>query len=163
MKFHRVLLLSVFLLLLMIFKIKAQQKIEIIKLENLFDKIQKSNDTVYIANFWATWCSPCVKELPDFEQLNAVYKSKKMKLLLVSIDFKSDIGKVRNFANKKMLQSTIVLLDEPKYNDWIDKIDMSWEGQIPATVFYKNREKVHFLSEQIDFQYLEALLKPLLK
>jgi len=147
----------------MIFKIKAQQKIEIIKLENLFDKIQKSNDTVYIANFWATWCSPCVKELPDFEQLNAVYKSKKMKLLLVSIDFKSDIGKVRNFANKKMLQSTIVLLDEPKYNDWIDKIDMSWEGQIPATVFYKNREKVHFLSEQIDFQYLEALLKPLLK
>ncbi|MFN0048276.1 MAG: TlpA disulfide reductase family protein [Cytophagales bacterium] len=137
----------------------AQKRVEVIKLETLFDKIERNNDTVYIVNFWATWCGPCVKELPDFERLNSVHKSSKMKMLLVSIDFKSDIGKVRNFVNKKMMNSEVVLLDEPKYNEWIDKIDAKWEGQIPVTLFYKNKQKLEFIGKQTSFEYLDQLLK----
>ncbi len=162
MKLNIVYIISILLVFSVATVSNAQKRIEIIKLGNLFDKIEKNNDTVYVVNFWATWCGPCVKELPDFEQLNMLYKSKKMKMLLVSIDFKSEIGKVRNFVNKKMIESEVVLLDEPKYNEWIDKIDANWEGQIPVTLFYKNKQKMQFINKQTDFEQLEKILKPLL-
>ena len=42
---------------------------------------------VYLIDFWATWCKPCIKELPAFEELNARYQDKGLKVVLVSLDF----------------------------------------------------------------------------
>src|SRR5512137_1558298 len=49
--------------------------------------LHKTTDTIYIINFWATWCKPCIKELPDFERINADYRNEKVKVILVSLDF----------------------------------------------------------------------------
>src|SRR5690606_6809447 len=48
---------------------------------------QKKNDSIYVINFWATWCKPCIKELPAFEKIASEYADKKVKVLLVSLDF----------------------------------------------------------------------------
>jgi thiol-disulfide isomerase/thioredoxin len=47
-----------------------------------------------VINFWATWCAPCVKEIPNFEKLNTTYKASPLKVILVSLDFKSKLEKV---------------------------------------------------------------------
>ena len=55
--------------------------------EELAFIFQQQNDTTYVINFWSTWCAPCVKELPYFEQVNQKYTNRKVKVILVSLDF----------------------------------------------------------------------------
>jgi thiol-disulfide isomerase/thioredoxin len=55
--------------------------------QNLALLLQPKDETVYVVNFWATWCAPCIKELPYFEQLHENYKDKNVKVILVSLDF----------------------------------------------------------------------------
>lgn len=155
---------NVIIILLVLLTINAfSQSVEVIKLPDLLKKIDRNNDTVYMANFWATWCAPCVKELPEFERLNLLYKKKKFRLILISLDFKKDIGRVISFVNKNNLASDVVLLDETKYHEWIDKIDSSWGGAIPATLILKGSEKIKkFQGNALDFYQLETLIKPLL-
>ncbi len=57
------------------------------KFEDFEYLLEKDNDTTYVINFWATWCLPCVKELPEFEEINQHFKDKKFKMILVSLDF----------------------------------------------------------------------------
>ena len=48
---------------------------DVVDFDGLKPYLNKKDDDVYVINFWATWCAPCVKELPYFEQLNKNYKS----------------------------------------------------------------------------------------
>lgn len=111
-----------------------------------FDKLEyflnRQTDTTYVVNFWATWCVPCVQELPHFEKLNADYKDKKVKVLLVSLDMHKMVeSKLIPFIKEKNLQSDVVLLRDPDANRWIAKVDKNWSGAIPATVIYRNNAR----------------------
>ncbi len=121
--------------------LKAQ---DVIDFEGLQKRIEKQNDTLYLVNFWATWCKPCIAELPFFENASESLRDKPIKVLLVSLDFKSDLERVSEFIQKKQISTEVVLLSAGNPNDWIDKIDPSWSGAIPATVFYKNKIKLAF-------------------
>ena len=72
------------------FNLAYSQKVSVYKIDNLLKRIHNTSDTTYIVNFWATWCKPCVAELPDFNKIDSVYKTQKIKVLLVSLDFKED-------------------------------------------------------------------------
>jgi len=105
------------------------------KINNLLERIQ-SKDTIYVLNFWATWCKPCVQELPSIDSLNALSKNSNTKVLLVCLDFAESLqSKVIPFLMKKNIQSECVLLDEINGNDYINKISESWSGAIPTTYF----------------------------
>ncbi|MDX2191423.1 MAG: TlpA disulfide reductase family protein [Bacteroidota bacterium] len=141
----------------------AVEKIPVIKFDEIASILNKTNDTVYVLNFWATWCGPCVKELPDFEKFYQSKANSKLKMLLVSLDFKSDYQRLVNFVERKKISIPVVLLDETKYHTWIDKVDPSWEGAIPATLFVKgsvNFRKFH--NGQINFNELKTIVSPLL-
>ena len=105
---------------------------------------KKKNDTLYVVNFWATWCKPCIEELPYFEQVQTQFKNQKVKVILVSVDFASDLERVNTFVNKKQVKSPVYLLNAGNPNDWIDKVDPTWTGAVPATVCYKSGKKVFF-------------------
>lgn len=121
-------------------------------LEPLF---KQKNDSIYVINFWATWCQPCVEELPYFEQINTNYKDKKVKVVLVSLDMKNQIErKLLPFMNGKKLQSEVLLLSDPDANSWIPKVDATWSGAIPATVIY-NKDKSMFYERSFTFDELE--------
>lgn len=139
------------------------QSPNVIKLPELQQRFLKNNDTVYIINFWATWCAPCVKEIPDFERFNTEYSGKKVKLILVSLDFKKQRNKVQQFIKDKNLKSEVVLLDETNYNQWIDKISPNWEGAIPATLFVRNDINFQeFKEKSLTFEEIELILKNIL-
>ena len=125
--------------------------------------LEQKGDKIYVVNFWATWCAPCVKELPAFEKLNSVYASKDVEVLLVSLDFPKQINKrVIPFIAKKNLQSKVVLLDNGKDDSWFKSIDSNWSGAIPATLIY-NKSKRNFYEQSFDFESLEAELQTFLR
>jgi len=99
----------------------------------------KTNKT-YIINFWAMWCAPCVKELPVFEQYKK--NNPEVEVILVSLDFPEDIEtKLKPFLKQKGISSTVVLLDDPNANSWINKIDPNWSGAIPFTIIFNNKNR----------------------
>jgi len=123
--------------------------------KGLANYLNKKNDTTYVVNFWATWCIPCVKELPYFEELNAKYKDNKVKVLLVSLDMHKTIeAKLLPFIKSHQLKSEIVVLRDPDADTWIRKVDTSWTGALPATLIY-NSEMRKFYEKSFTYNELE--------
>lgn len=124
------------------------QKPPVVKIDYLEKRIKSSNDTTYVINFWATWCAPCVQELPYFEKADSLHKNDKVKVLLVSMDFKEDLKKkLIPFIKKKKLHSEVILLDEINADYFIPKIDDKWGGALPATIVLNNATGFHWLIE----------------
>ena len=125
-------------------------------IEHIF---QYKNDTTYVINFWATWCKPCVEELPYFETLHNIHAEDKVKIILVSLDFPNQIeSKLYPFIEKHNLKSEVIVLLDGKYNDWIEKVDEKWSGAIPITVVYKGDNRVFVEDQFHSVNELEALL-----
>ncbi|MFD1614385.1 TlpA family protein disulfide reductase [Gelatiniphilus marinus] len=122
-----------------------------------FEKfLNKKDGKIYVINFWATWCAPCVKELPYFEKLNAEYKNKNVEVILVSLDFPHLYEKkLKPFIKEKQLKAKVIALDDADMNSWIPKIDKNWSGSIPATVIYKN-DKRKFFEKSFNYEELES-------
>ena len=122
--------------------------------------LHQENDTTYIINFWATWCGPCVKELPYFEQLHEKYAGEKISIILVSLDFPKQIkSKLLPFIEKNQLKSKVVVLTDGAFNDWIDKVDPSWDGAIPITLVYQAEKRKLTLKEFENFNALDTIVE----
>lgn len=131
--------------------------------EDLEFIFQQKNDTTYVINFWSTWCAPCVKELPYFEELNQKYIDKKIKVLLVSLDFPKQLEtKLKPFLAKNNLQSEVLVLTDPDANSWVDKVNPTWSGAIPATVVYKGDTNEFYEKSFETLAELEEIVTPFL-
>ena len=118
------------------------QKVDLLTVDKLNERLEQGKDTTYVVNFWATWCAPCIKELPHFEKLQTEKQNEKLKVLLVSVDFKSRLEKsVVPFVKKRGLKNEVFLLDETDQQVYIDRIDKTWSGAIPATLFVKGKSR----------------------
>ncbi|WMI65972.1 TlpA disulfide reductase family protein [Aestuariibaculum sp. YM273] len=124
--------------------------------------LNKKDGKVHVVNFWATWCVPCVKELPYFERLRKAYADKNVEVLLVSLDFPHQYDtKLKPFIKNRKIQSEVVALDDADMNTWIPKVNESWSGSIPATIIYKDDER-QFFEKSFTFEELEKQVKPFL-
>lgn len=129
--------------------------IPVLNYEELRPLLHLDNDTTYVVNFWATWCVPCVKELPYFIQLDSMYQMDAFKLVLVSLDFRKDyLRKLQPFVRERGLERNVLVLEDNRSNFWIDDIDKTWSGSIPATLVFKGKERV-FLERT--FQHVDEL------
>ena len=127
------------------FETVSLDQIPVYNFDELEPLLNLKNDTTYIINFWATWCQPCIEELPYFEELNDYTFGKKMKVILVSLDFKKQLEtKLVPYINEHKVRSEVVVLSDPASNTWIPKIDSNWSGAIPITILY-NQENRLFL------------------
>src|SRR5690606_13934075 len=154
----RFVILAIVALLLSASRLLDAQDIKVIKFNSL-EKIMNANAAeVQVINFWATWCAPCIKELPLFEALNKQNDSG-IKVTLISMDFADQVGRVKEFAKRRNLTTEILLLDEIDYNAWIDKVDPSWSGAIPATlVINPVNGKRKFVEKELKEGELEAII-----
>lgn len=97
------------------------------------ERTQHSGDTLVLYNFWATWCKPCVEELPYFAQLQEAYNDQPVKIILVSLDFDRMNEKLVPFLQEKNISLPVWHLTDLDYNSWIAKVNEKWDGAIPAT------------------------------
>ena len=104
---------------------------------------EQQSDTTYIINYWATWCKPCVEELPFFEILHEEFAGEKIRVILVSLDFPAKLEtKLIPFINEHKLSSEVMVLTDDRYNEWIDWVDPDWGGSIPVTIIYNKKDKI---------------------
>lgn len=137
-------------------------KVPVYKFDEFEPLLNKDDGKIYVVNFWATWCKPCIKELPYFETIAAKYADQNVEVLLVSIDFPKLLEKqVIPFIEKNQIKSPVVLLDDTGANEWIPKVDESWSGAIPATVIYKGDER-KFYEQSFTLEELEQELNTFL-
>ncbi len=140
--------------------ILSGNKVTVVNFEQLQNCAEKKhNDTLYVVNFWATWCEPCVKELPAFQQEDKKYAKRKVKFIFVSMNSPKELGKVQNFTDNQKLEGTLLLLNGGNPNDWIDKVDSSWSGSIPATAMYKSGKKVYFREGDFTPETLDKIIQ----
>ncbi len=152
---------KIFILAAVFFTITALafSQIPVVDFDELQPRLITGSDSVYVVNFWATWCVPCVKELPEFEKINEIYSDQKVGVLLVSLDNARHIeSRVLPFIEQHGLKSEIILLDDPQSNRWIPLVDESWTGSIPATVIF-NKNSRSFYEKVFTYEELEDAVK----
>lgn len=130
-------------------------KIPVVDYNGLEPIFTQKSDTTYVINFWATWCKPCVAELPYFLELHKKYEGQKYKFIFVSLDFPKQINKkLIPFLEKNPLPGDVIVLDDSDSNTWIPKVDPEWSGAIPATVVYNRERKIFAEKSFHDFPEL---------
>jgi thiol-disulfide isomerase/thioredoxin len=118
--------------------------------------LNQKGDKIYVVNFWATWCAPCIKELPYFEVLD---QREDVEVLLVSLDFpKHKESRLLPFIKKNKLQAKVVLLDDADENYWINDIHPNWSGALPATLIYTKKQR-GFYEQSFTASKLDKILK----
>ena len=154
--------LAILLAIVMITTSVQSQEIKKVKINDLL-KIIDTSSTPLVINFWASWCAPCIKEIPWFEKSIATFKDQNVQLILVSLDFEEDYPKgIAAFAKKNNYQSKIVWLDETNADEFCPKIDEKWDGAIPVTLMVnKKRQYRQFYAQQLPEQRLILELQKL--
>jgi thiol-disulfide isomerase/thioredoxin len=136
------------------------QTAEVVRINKIQELIAAKSDKVEIINFWATWCAPCIKEIPLFDKLT-IEKHPDIHVTLVSMDLDLDPNpeKVYKFIARKNIQSQVLLLQEKNPDAWISQIDKEWSGALPATIVINQKTgKRKFVGKELHDGDLEKLI-----
>lgn len=152
---------SLLFLCIIFTRVSVAQNVPIVNRGDLYALVGAHDDTLRVVNFWATWCGPCVAEMPHFEKLERHKGSQKLQVIFVSLDFPSQLQKrVVPFVKKRKLQAQVLLFDGGDPNEWIDKIEPRWTGSIPATLFLYKGKRIFYegpLTEQELLSYVNQI------
>lgn len=144
-------------------EISAQQ-VKSIEIEDLERLLSSSDDSLTVLNLWATWCKPCVKEIPHFEKVRKMYSDKPIRFWYLSLDFPDQIEtRLKPFVKERMKGARVYLMKNTSYDLWMAKIQPDWQGSIPVTLFFnRKQQKEKFVSGEISeetlIQNIHALL-----
>jgi thiol-disulfide isomerase/thioredoxin len=150
---------TVFVFLFLFFSLFSySQEVKPMKIAEL-EAFIASRPTPAVINFWATWCVPCIKEMPWFNKI--VHQNKNVELVFVSLDNnKAYPDKIRSFINAKKITATLIWLDETNADVFCPRIDEDWGGSIPATLFIDHsRNYRRFVEAQISPAELRKQLR----
>ena len=115
---------------------QAQNQVEKISFDELMPLLKRENSRLKVVNFWATWCRPCVAEMPHFEALAAEFEQS-LEVIYVSLDDPATAeSRVQAFVEKKGIANPVYVLTDTDPNTYVDRVDPSWSGSLPATILF---------------------------
>ena len=148
--------LTIFLIVFTFIGATAQD-VEVVTFPELQKKMLYADSPLTVFNFWATWCGPCIKELPYFDALES--QNENIKVYFVSVDFQSELEKVKKFVEKRSVKSEVLFLNEKDPDDYMMKVSQDWTGAIPATLFVTDLGKTYFHEKSFTKEELEKTIK----
>lgn len=128
-------------------EVPFQASAEVIDFEELENRLVKDRDGLTLYNFWATWCKPCIEEMPYFVALDEEMGDD-LNVVFISMDNPKSPERVNAFMTKRGYTQESWLLNPGRDRTWIDKISPDWSGSIPATVFADVSEDVKQFRER---------------
>jgi thiol-disulfide isomerase/thioredoxin len=137
----------------------SAQEIKAVKVTDL-EKIIRESKRPLVVNFWATWCKPCLEEIPYFQQEAIAHRKDSLELIFVSVDYKEEFPKgIAAMAAKRNISSTVVWLNESNADYFCPRIDKNWSGAVPSTLFINNKTGYRrFREEQVPEDELKKLV-----
>ncbi len=133
--------------------------IEVYDFEGLRPLFESTSDTTFVINFWATWCRPCVEEMPYFTRLSEELQGEKVKFVFISLDFRKNLESgIIPFIQSKGIKDTVVLLHDPNADKWISAVSETWSGAIPATLVF-NQNKRAFYEKMLHYEELSSIVQ----
>jgi len=150
-----------FILIFSPFEKTQAQTVQVINFNSLQKIYSNKSDTTYFINFFASWCLPCLSELPDFVSFSEQHKNEKVKMIFVSLDMKKDsIKTLPQLIEKFKINEPVFLLDENNADKLINLVDKKWSGSIPATLILNNKKKYKkFFAQSMSLETLNKLIK----
>lgn len=142
---------------------KENTSIKKVDFSQLEPYLKIKDDKIRIINFWASWCKPCLEELPIFEEVYNEYREsgKNVEVLLVNLDYEDQVStKVLPILKNRNIKFPVVLFDDPDLEEQFFNINEAWFGDLPATLIYKN-DKQLFLNNPLNLEQLRWYLKKL--
>lgn len=145
---------------IVISSVAQSQEIMEMKIDEL-ESFIKSKNTPVVVNFWATWCGPCIEEMPWFNKIVPEYRDKKAELIFVSLDSRQAYpNQIKSLLNGKQIKGTFIWLNETNADVFCPRIDADWGGSIPATMFVDNSKGYRkFIESQITPNELRKQLR----
>ena len=94
------------------------------------------NDTkkLLVINVWATWCGPCVAELPEFVTMNRMYRGRDFQLVTISLDDPEKKDAALKVLKEKHVAATNYLVRTEDRDKFAEALDKEWPGPVPYTL-----------------------------
>lgn len=139
------------------------QEVKKVKITDL-EKMIAESKTPLIVNFWATWCKPCLEEIPYFLEEAKLHKNDSLQLVLVTLDMKDAYpDQIKKTIAKRKITVPVQWLNETNADYFCPKIDPKWSGAIPASLFINNKTGYRkFFEEQLTHEDLKKEIMAIL-
>jgi thiol-disulfide isomerase/thioredoxin len=127
--------------------------------------VARQKGKVVVVNLWATWCVPCIKEMPDLIKLSRTYGSQGVAVLAVSTDEPDRKPDVLSLMKKKQIELPVLMRTSGSDADFIKVLDPKWSGTVPVTYVFDRKGKLSGapLSGPQGFAKFEKAVKAALK
>lgn len=122
---------------------KKDVKLELLSVKKLKELLKNDSKNLSVINIWATWCGPCVAEMPELVNTYRMFMGRDFEMYTISTDKPDNIEKVKAFLQEKSvaIDNNYIFESDNKY-DLIENFDEEWPGQIPYTVIVEPGGKI---------------------
>jgi peroxiredoxin len=113
--------------------------------------VKNETDKLLVINVWATWCGPCVTELPEFVTMNRMYRRRDFELVTISIDEPEQKAAALKLLRAKHVSATNYISAVSDRDKLADLLDREWDGPMPYTLLVAPGGKIIYRkSNQIE-------------
>ncbi len=96
--------------------------------------VKNETDQLLVINLWATWCGPCVLELPELVTINRMYRGRKFKLVTISLDEPEKADEALRVLKTNFASSQNYIYKGDSKDALAEAIDRDWAGPVPHTM-----------------------------
>jgi thiol-disulfide isomerase/thioredoxin len=117
--------------------------IKVIEFGELEKLLGSQSPRTRVFHFWASWCAPCLQELPQWNSIIPQYTNKEMEWYFVDISIEEDLQtKTMDFLLLQPNLRPVLHLNPDNPNEWVPKVHPDWQGTIPMTLIVKGEQKI---------------------
>lgn len=122
-------------------------ELETVSLETLREIRANKGDKLRLINVWATWCGPCVVELPRLIETNRMYRHRNLEFITISMDSPTRKAEALRLLKKNEASNRNVIPAEDRPYEVIEVLDPEWSGALPYTLLIEPGGKVIYRKE----------------